>query len=332
MSVSLCMIAKNEEQTIQRAIESTRGLVDEIIVVDTGSTDSTLAIAKKLGAITYSSPWTKDFSYHRNQSLALATCDWILFLDCDEALDKKNLKLAKDLLNTAPTSCKAYNLSLTNIIHDQPVDCVTSLRVFRNHHHFSFEGIIHEQIQDSITSQYGPTSISSLPLTLLHFGYDPDIVKAKDKINRNLELLLSITPKTGYLYTMIGDCYYKSNQIHEAITYYEQSLALDSSLTTNYTLTLSLNYTSCLILIRAYEKAWQFIQNALVRQPYFNDLYFLACWILKHLHHYSLSLSYLNQYLSHQKDSHYLQLKQFTTLHDLSALRNSLLSSLNQSL
>jgi glycosyltransferase involved in cell wall biosynthesis len=84
--ISLCMIVKNEEHCLRRCLDSVRDYVDEMIIVDTGSTDHTVEIAKSYHAQIYHHPWENDFSKHRNQSLSYATGDWILQLDADEEL------------------------------------------------------------------------------------------------------------------------------------------------------------------------------------------------------------------------------------------------------
>ena len=80
------MIVKNEEDCLGRCLKSVCDHVDEIIIVDTGSTDGTVEIAKSYGARIYHHPWENDFSKHRNQSLSYATGDWIFILDADEEL------------------------------------------------------------------------------------------------------------------------------------------------------------------------------------------------------------------------------------------------------
>jgi len=87
MKLSLAMIVKNEEAHLGHCLDSVRGLVDEIIVVDTGSTDATAALARERGAAVFPFAWTQDFSEARNESLARATGDWVLVLDADEAVD-----------------------------------------------------------------------------------------------------------------------------------------------------------------------------------------------------------------------------------------------------
>jgi glycosyltransferase involved in cell wall biosynthesis len=93
------MIAKNEEDCIANAINSVKDLVDEIIVVDTGSTDKTKEIAESFGAKTYNFNWNDDFSSARNFSLSKCTSEWILILDCDETIAKKDCEKIKELVN-----------------------------------------------------------------------------------------------------------------------------------------------------------------------------------------------------------------------------------------
>ncbi|MFM7790363.1 MAG: glycosyltransferase family 2 protein, partial [Microcystis panniformis] len=85
--LSLCMIVKNEAENLRRCLDSVKGVVDEMIVMDTGSTDDTIAIAKSYGAIVPSYDWRGNFSEARNKALKYVTCDWILVLDADEELN-----------------------------------------------------------------------------------------------------------------------------------------------------------------------------------------------------------------------------------------------------
>ncbi|WP_029232503.1 glycosyltransferase [Butyrivibrio sp. VCB2006] len=101
VTISVCMIVKNEEACLGRCLDSLKGIADELIVVDTGSTDNTIAIAKEKGATVYNFKWTGDFSDARNYAFSLATCDYIYSADADEELDEENrqrfLKLKEDI-------------------------------------------------------------------------------------------------------------------------------------------------------------------------------------------------------------------------------------------
>ncbi len=97
-TLSLCMIVKNEEEFLPTCLESVKDYVDEIIIVDTGSTDSTVEIAKRYNAKIYHHAWENSFSKARNYSLKYATCDWILILDADEEVDKEDAHKLKDTI------------------------------------------------------------------------------------------------------------------------------------------------------------------------------------------------------------------------------------------
>ena len=84
--LSVCLIVRNEASNLPRCLDSIRGLADEIVVVDTGSTDDTVAIAQRHGARVSTLVWQDDFSAARNASIELATCDWILVFDADESI------------------------------------------------------------------------------------------------------------------------------------------------------------------------------------------------------------------------------------------------------
>ena len=85
-TISACMIVKNEEKLLPTCLKSIKDYVDEIVIVDTGSTDQTVSIAESFGARVYHHPWENNFSKHRNQSFSYAKGDWIFYIDADEEL------------------------------------------------------------------------------------------------------------------------------------------------------------------------------------------------------------------------------------------------------
>ena len=140
--LSLCMIAKNEEEFIGDCLASVSKLVDEIIVVDTGSTDRTIEIAESYGAKVLHHPWQGDFAAARNESLAHATGDWILVLDADETLPSEgHAELKKALRNKDNVG---YALAIENLMGEAGNEVQTALifRLFQNRPDVRFEGII----------------------------------------------------------------------------------------------------------------------------------------------------------------------------------------------
>ncbi len=154
--VSLCMIVKNEENYLPSCLNSIKDIVDEIIIVDTGSTDKTVDIAKSFGAKVYYFPWHNNFSEARNESLKHATKDWILILDADDELSTKNQENLKDLLYRQLDENAIYYFETLNyygnIVDDNSITINLNPRLFKNNHGTHYEGEIHNQSNLSINA------------------------------------------------------------------------------------------------------------------------------------------------------------------------------------
>ncbi len=189
--ISLCMIAKDEEQNIGRCLQSVAGVVDEIIVVDTGSSDKTCLIAQQFGAKVHTFAWNNNFSDARNASLDLATGEWILFLDADEELAKESGAILRKAIQSQEVEgflIKIVNLSGNDNFPETSADMV--FRLFRNKPDYRFRGAVHEQIFDVITEKIGGFNYQYLnDAVIYHCGYLNSHVKAKDKLRRNRVLL-----------------------------------------------------------------------------------------------------------------------------------------------
>ena len=182
-TISLCLIARNEENNLQRCLTSVAEVVDELIVGDTGSTDQSRALAARLGAEVVDVPWKGDFSAARNAVLERAGGGWVLQLDADDAL---NLRRGA----RSDAAAEAYYFVVKNVVDFGPSGSVEEaqlLRFFRNRPDHRFSGTIHEQILPSILAAGGQTA--ALPVRLHHYGYLPSEVAAKGKVKRNLKLL-----------------------------------------------------------------------------------------------------------------------------------------------
>ncbi len=189
--ISLCMIAKDEEQNIGRCLQSVTGVVDEIIVVDTGSSDKTRQIAQEFGANVQSFKWNDNFSDARNAALGLATGDWILVLDADEELTKESGAILRKAV--MKQGVEGYYVKIVNVSGDDSFPEISEdmvFRVFRNRPEYRFRGAVHEQISDSIIEKHGQPLFEFIEdLVVSHDGYLVSHLKGKDKIRRNLVLL-----------------------------------------------------------------------------------------------------------------------------------------------
>lgn len=147
-TISLCMIVKNEEDVLERCLESAAEVMDEIIVVDTGSTDRTESIARKYADLVEHYKWTDDFAAARNFAFSKATMDYICWLDADDVIDEKNRKLFMQLKKTlTPTTdvvMMRYEVAFD--AHDNPTMSYYRERLLRREAGFTWTGAVHEVI------------------------------------------------------------------------------------------------------------------------------------------------------------------------------------------
>lgn len=187
--ISLCMIVKNEERFLERCLASVAGAVDEINIVDTGSTDRTMEIARRFGARIEQRGWRNDFAWARNESLAMATKRWIFQLDADEELLEESVALLHRL-REAPAHLTGLWIRCLNASDKYRGAGGVShaiVRIFPNHERIRFRGAIHEfpSLDGAALGLQGPNS----PIKILHHGYLDEIVGHRDKYARNMEII-----------------------------------------------------------------------------------------------------------------------------------------------
>ena len=149
ITVSLCMIVKNEEQILQRCLDSLAGLMDEIIIVDTGSTDTTKQIASKYTNQVYDFVWVNDFSAARNFAFSKAKMEYIYSADADEVLDERNRAAFWQLKQTLLPEIEIVQMYYANqLSHGTIYNYDRELRpkLFKRNRTFRWQGAIHEQV------------------------------------------------------------------------------------------------------------------------------------------------------------------------------------------
>lgn len=219
--ISLCMIVQNEEKNIARCLQSIAGVVDEIIVVDTGSTDKTMPIAEGLGAKIFHYKWNQNFSDARNYSLEKATGDWILFLDADEELADGSREHLERCISDQRV--EGYFLEIVNYIGKEGwVESCPDLvfRLFRNKPQYRFHGAIHEQIVDVILEQNRQAAYQIAEgVVIKHYGYLDQQIEDKNKKERNLKIIereLEKNPENIILQYHFGIELYRAERFEEA--------------------------------------------------------------------------------------------------------------------
>jgi glycosyltransferase involved in cell wall biosynthesis len=187
--VSLTMIVRNEEHNLADCLASVRDLVDEIVVVDTGSTDRTKEIARNFGARVFDFPWIDHFAAARNEALRHATGRWIFWMDADDRVDDENRARLRTLLASLPDALVGFVMKCHCL--GDPASGVTTVvdhvRLFRNHPGLRWTYRIHEQILPHLRALGGSTRRSDVAIR--HVGYVNAAVRA-GKLQRDLRLLL----------------------------------------------------------------------------------------------------------------------------------------------
>jgi len=190
---SMCMIARDSARTIEAALKSIRPWVDEMVVVDTGSTDDTPLIAKSCGAQVFHSPWRDSFAAARNESIRHARGDWILWMDSDDTIDEENgRKLREHIGRRHPPSTMGYVVQVRCPSEPKAgaystATVVDHVKLFRRLPAIAFTGRIHEQVLPSIRRLGGDVEWADIYIT--HSGSDHTPEGRLRKQSRDLRLL-----------------------------------------------------------------------------------------------------------------------------------------------
>ncbi len=186
--LSVCLIVRNEERFLTQCLQSVRDVAWQIVVVDTGSTDRTMDLARAQGGEVGTFTWGDDFSAARNAALALARGDWVLVIDADEELRSDTLPALRDDLQDARVM--SYRLPLLNEGREHLGPSYVP-RLFRNAPGVLFEGRIHESCFPSVNQRASLWGLESRTgrAVLRHHGYQAEVVTDRRKQDRNLSLL-----------------------------------------------------------------------------------------------------------------------------------------------
>ena len=225
MKISACYIVKNEEKNIARSLNSIKEYCDEIIVVDTGSTDNTVAEAQRCGAQVHYFDWCDDFAQARNYTLSLLTGDWIIFLDADEYYC--GTVSLRSFIETVVVQYPHADAILVNCLADNEKGKLEdrAARIFKNNAGIKYQGIIHEticKVDGDLQFVYGQE------LDFIHTGYNKDVIEGK--LRRNLLLLQKSVSLYGELpqhYYYLAECYFGLHEYEQALTYIRRALSVE---------------------------------------------------------------------------------------------------------
>ncbi len=271
--LSVCLIVKNEERFLAQCLKSVRGLGAQIIVVDTGSTDRTVEIARDFGADIHAFAWCDDFAAARNAALEHATGEWILMLDADEELPvAQHAKLLGDIRNS---NVIAFRLPLVNAGEEKEGRSFVP-RLFRNMPGAYFAGRIHEQVFPSLLARAKSWGLHTHLGTaeLLHHGYTAELLRDRDKIARNLKLLraaIAEDPTDVNLIMNFGLELVRSDDLPAGVEKYREAYELMSAqpvadVVPELREVLLTQFTSQIYKLRGYDEVIQVLTSPLAQQ------------------------------------------------------------------
>jgi len=238
-TVSLVMIAKNEEKYLETCIQSVLPVIDEIVLVDTGSTDNTINIAKKYNANIYYYRWQDEFSGPRNLSLRAAKGHWILRMDPDELIASRDLPALWSLFQDDNVDVVIF--PVINYLEDpykvqNPKWALSeTCRLFKNDPRFYYQGIVHEELDNSIIDSQKrgeKVVITRSPVVLHHFGYLKEQNYVKSKLDKYVVMnkrQIEVTPDSPGPYHALGLHYYEAREFRKAIRCFNMAIKKDKN-------------------------------------------------------------------------------------------------------
>ncbi|MDR4509103.1 MAG: glycosyltransferase [Candidatus Brocadiaceae bacterium] len=301
-TLSACMIVKNEEKFLAQCLESVKNAVDEIIVVDTGSTDRTVEIAQSFGAKLYHHPWRNNFSEARNYSLGYATGDWILQIDADEELEQEDI----------PELHKTIKENPNNAVY---IAIYSELRSGQSKHYFArlyrrgkacYEGIVHNQLVFQ-----GRASTSEI--RLYHYGYnlsEDEMVKKYKRTGDLLRKQIEENPEDIFSLANLVRNYRNERNYEKVVEIGEGVLNMkfdDDSSTKNQLQRISIDLAYGLLDLKQLDRAEEICKMALKANPHFLDTNYLLGNILEKKNNYEEAIKFYKNYLvikEKQKSEH----------------------------
>jgi glycosyltransferase involved in cell wall biosynthesis len=228
--VSLCIIVKNEEERLANCLKSIKGFVDEIILVDTGSSDRTISIGKKFGAKIFKYTWNDDFAAARNYALEQAQGTWILVLDADEVLEPTVIPILQNIM--ANSEYLVINLNRAEIGSGRsPYSLIA--RLFRRRSDIYFTGIYHESIDNSVeilTAKNPQQVINLKQVAIHHYGYSKNdrekLIQKREFAQRLLLKQLAADPHDAYTHSKLGALYVEVDEVEKGLELLENGLRL----------------------------------------------------------------------------------------------------------
>ena len=288
------MIVRNEEENLREWLPEAANHVQEIIAVDTGSTDGTVALLESVNAQVIHQPWAEDFSKHRNFGLSHATTDWLLVLDADERLKRVHWFTLPALLKNEDVMAYSFTVKNYHSTTDlSSYDTNKSYRLFRNNQDIWYTGAVHNQLAPGIQKACRRTGMITQHafITIEHFGYALTEEKKKQKHNRIYKMvkrqLLENPTDEYYVFHQLNICLAmgKFSEAREAAALLDMDRLRPE-------LRVKAYYKAAQVEMHfnQYQKARAYIRHALLIAPDAAFLHYLLSNILYQMQRYSAGL------------------------------------------
>lgn len=288
--LSLCMIVKNEEEFLAQCLDSVKDLVDEMIIVDTGSTDATVQIAESYHAQVYHHAWQGSFSEARNYGLQFATGDWILQLDADEALEREDIPVLKEIIKS-----DKYNAVNVALLSDTENGWAKHYfqRIFRRGK-AHFEGIVHNQLK------FEGNCLNS-EIRVYHWGYNLSDDKMDAKYDRTEKLLLKqieVDPTNAFAHHNYLRVLRVRKRWEDAVQEGKKALHVcEGYMGEHHRQMITYDTAHCLLVVGRVEEAEKLCRDILEKYPKNLDLLYTMASIYACQKQYDKAVSELHRFI-----------------------------------
>jgi len=274
-TISACMIVKNEEAFLENCLRSIKDWVDEIIVVDTGSTDKTVEIARRFTDKVYFHPWRDSFSEARNISMGYATGDWILTIDADEELVAGSGEYLRQAVREAGEADAIYANVISVYSGGRKTARHNSERLLKNNGNIRYEGRVHNRVA-------GVTRHGMSKVEMMHYGYNVEEKKAQEKFFRTVALLkaqIADNPGNPMPHHYLGTSYLARGMYKESLEESLKALDLAESKGVDDVLYLSTHHNAAMAFLSLHDLdgAREYSLRALKKYPdHLDSLYIMT--------------------------------------------------------
>lgn len=299
LPVSVCMIVKNEEKYIEECLKRIKPYGFEIVVVDTGSKDQTVTIAKKYADKVIPFSWADDFSEARNFAISHASNPWILILDCDEMVDNIDCEPLQELMKQHEQHVGLLPLKNLQVQNGKETYHIDKVPRFFNKNYYHYIYPIHEQVAPFVMEEGKETVLCTyeIPVSVTHLGYHISNEEMQKKQERNLTILRRSIGKfdcDDYLYFQLGQSLAVLERYEEAADAFEYCFALKPDKRKGYFSQAVCSYARVLLLLQRYDEGITFVKEYAGK---ITDADFLqvSALLYEAAHQYSFALVYWMQ-------------------------------------